>query len=50
MIDGTGTNPLDLNARNTSGSTEVWYLAVRASGVANPNATSFGYRLAVTIR
>lgn len=50
LIDGTGTAPLDGGARNTTATTETWYLAVRASDGATPVAGSFAYRLALTIR
>jgi cysteine-rich repeat protein len=50
LIDGTGSSPKDLNARNTTGAAQTWYLAVRSSSVAAPGSSSFTYRLAVTVR
>lgn len=50
LIDGIGVTPTDAAARNNTGSTQTWYLQVRASGSASGAATQFDYRLVVTIR
>ena len=51
MIDGTGTSPLDPDARNTGATDKTFYLQVRASTFAQTGADGqFVYRLQLTIR
>jgi cysteine-rich repeat protein len=51
LIDGSGTTPLDVNAKNATGTTQIYYLQVRASSFSQTGIDGqFVYRLQVTIR
>ena len=50
LIDGSGTAPRDLGARNPTADTQTYYLMVRASTLASASGGQFIYRLQVTIR
>lgn len=51
MVDGTGSVPLDMAARNTSATDKTFYLQVRASTFAQASTDGqFVYRLQITLR